>query len=805
MTDRLLEDLENTNPDIRRKALFSALSERRFELVAAIKNVAIEESDEEIAVLAAQVVLSLQADPPDITRETLFLRRLSEGSGLGAFSAADWEYFSRRAGKALLERIFLSMADNPPFGAAKFLGHALQNPDPEVRALAAGPAAQLAEPVLFAQLLGNVCDPDLTVAQAAYLAIQNLSPMRLVLQVDRAMRSGDEHVISTVAPFLPLLACGVLKPVLLRLSRNPRPDVAQKAFEGLSRIEQPIPQAAPVLSSGLASPSPIISPPATTAATATAAVSPPIPAHPSVLGPPTILTSPARLSHASVPPPAPVIAAVRVPASSQPVFSPDVPPSLISFESLPLDETQAPAASESNEDFMPPAFDLEEAAREFPREIAPQPVCAPLPAKPLSVPASVQLTARAVVAPVSASPSFDPDAPPDFSHILAPVRVQAPALKSIPASIPVAIPTPPAVPSFPVPNSPLPQTAPPPQQPQAVQAPPSFKASQPSQTVQAPPSFKASQQSQPVQAPQSSQRSQPSQPIQPPQPTSVPAFTLPQVEEPAFDLPGEIEAVGPSSDMATGHSFPKGAMVDSILERYPSFIGRPFSGLFKPASPEDHLRNVRDTLESLLAYLNFTFVQAYLFYSPKLPKTDQVVQDVLKAHLLGPIAVRHLHHLALAIREVAGNDRFFPFTLARLITESSERNPLFVVKEMYELVLSPPENLEEVLEETVSALGSVLADFKGILSNRLVMRMSPGAREPFLDLSGPRAVPLAPGYRPDLDLPPNEPIVLSSDRAEALGLFPYFTFDGNGLVFGIPASEDVSTLLERLSIQWIEG
>ena len=122
------------------------------------------------------------------------------------------------------------------------------------------------------------------------------------------------------------------------------------------------------------------------------------------------------------------------------------------------------------------------------------------------------------------------------------------------------------------------------------------------------------------------------------------------------------------------------------------------------------------------------------------------------------------------------------------------------MKEMYEAVLNPTSEVVESLEGIVEQLGPMLVGFKGIISNRLIMRMPPGARESFLDLTGPQSAPLSKAQQPELDLPPSEPIILSSDRGEALGLFPYFTFDGQGLVFGPPDTTTFATLLERLSL-----
>ena len=132
-------------------------------------------------------------------------------------------------------------------------------------------------------------------------------------------------------------------------------------------------------------------------------------------------------------------------------------------------------------------------------------------------------------------------------------------------------------------------------------------------------------------------------------------------------------------------------MVDSVLSRYPSFISRKMVPLFEPAPAATHLSNLRLSVEGLTAYLSFSFLQTYLFFCEHTPRTDQVVNDCLKANLLGAGAVRCLHQFSMAVKSVPGNTAFFTFTLARSFTEAGEANPLMTLKELYEFVTTPPE------------------------------------------------------------------------------------------------------------------
>ncbi len=247
-------------------------------------------------------------------------------------------------------------------------------------------------------------------------------------------------------------------------------------------------------------------------------------------------------------------------------------------------------------------------------------------------------------------------------------------------------------------------------------------------------------------------------------------------------------------------SLAKPPMIDMILGRYPSFVTGPLERFFRPAGPAALMESLRAAIEPLIAFLSFTFLQTYLFFGRRTPKGDQAARDALNAHFSGPASVRMLHHLSLSVREVAG-DAFFSTGLAKAMNEASEdMNPLFMLREVTEFLKTPPNLADDGLRQVAGGLPVLLAACKGILQNPIVLRLPPGAREPFLNLSGPRPCPLPPSERPGLDLPANEIVVLSKDRSEALGLFPYFVFDGRSVMFCVPSDAEFKTLLERLGL-----
>ena len=167
---------------------------------------------------------------------------------------------------------------------------------------------------------------------------------------------------------------------------------------------------------------------------------------------------------------------------------------------------------------------------------------------------------------------------------------------------------------------------------------------------------------------------------------------------------------------------------------------------------------------------------------------------------MGPVALRCMHNFALSLKQSKENPVFFTFSLARIMSESSETNPLMMLRELSEYLKSPIEPLEETIPQAIEGICEILVGIKSILHNKLVMRAPAGAKEPFADLSGPRAEVLSADDRPELDLPPGEVILISRDGLEALGLFPFFKYQKRAVVFKIPTQDEMKILLERLEL-----
>ncbi|MBF0543619.1 MAG: hypothetical protein HQM08_04260 [Candidatus Riflebacteria bacterium] len=241
--------------------------------------------------------------------------------------------------------------------------------------------------------------------------------------------------------------------------------------------------------------------------------------------------------------------------------------------------------------------------------------------------------------------------------------------------------------------------------------------------------------------------------------------------------------------------------IDSILNLFPSFIVRPLSKFISAETMEEKVSALRSTMEAVVSFLNFSFLQTYVFFVPKTKSNDDAVREILDSHLRGPASVRILHQFALAVKDVKGIDRFFTAPMAKLLSIPSEENPLFAIRDLYHLTSDENQKkVEAISPDFNKILEKMLVSCKPILENKIVLRLPPGVREPFLDLSGPKCKPLSFAARPDIMIPMKQPCILASDRSAFLNLFPYFEYDGSGLNYKTPNSESFATLLESIQI-----
>jgi len=797
-SDLVAASLDSPDPVVRKKGLFRIMSERRVDLIGKVKNLALTEKDEEFSVLATQVFLSLENFPPipEIDKEIENL--LPKPEGIKKITPKCWEYLSNAGKKSILLKVLATLENAPLRESLNFLENCLRHVDPEVRAAACKPGASSFDPYLFLNVLVLTCDSDERVSLAAFEALRGLSPSYIEIILDRIIKTKDSSAIKTLGPFLPLFACPETQPFFKKLAEEkPSPLISMKSKEALEKIEKffktykPSAKTEHLFDSVMAE---AILETKETKAKSSKAVSnsqenKPVPAAPPTAPPPQIKSSP---TPEAIKPPTPAKKSrfvIEEPPSSSQTVSP-----------TPVLQT--------------PSVSSEIASK---KEISPQGLVTAKPPEP-SPPSGVAPMPPSTKSEAQKTERAQPDTA-KTGAVASPAPVSAPTAEKPPAPLTPAQ----AVSSTPsTPSSPqIPAASTKSSTPTATSG--KTEVSTVSPNVTKPPTpieAKESEQKKVTELPSSRQK-QPEAPLQ----ASVvaPSSSIPpkssehapsqEERKPPISQPSKPPEAAPSTASSpegpvtqkiSSNSFanPKASFIDSILSRYPSFISSNLAPLFENHPPLEHLKNLKNLVGSMLAFLNFCSLQTYLFYATRVPKVDEIVLECLKAHLLGQTPVRFLHNFSLAVKGVRGNDSFFTFGLAKFITETSDQSPSVVLKELFEFAFGHPEgNLEETLPQAVDALSQILINLKGIIQNRIVFKTSPGAREPFIDLTGPKPVPLAPSDRPGLDLPAGEAVLLSKDRSEALGLFPFFEFDGNGIKYSKPDKAKFDMLLERLELK----
>ena len=189
-----------------------------------------------------------------------------------------------------------------------------------------------------------------------------------------------------------------------------------------------------------------------------------------------------------------------------------------------------------------------------------------------------------------------------------------------------------------------------------------------------------------------------------------------------------------------------------------------------------------------------------MYYAQESEMLTRSIKDCIKGNLTGPSAIRCLHNFILAMKSVRGEPVFFTFPLSKVMSDSSDSNPLMLMRELKEFLREPEEPLDESLPQAIDGLLEILRGVRSITNNTLVMRAPQGAKQPYADLSGPTAAVLPPDKRPSIDLPVGEIVLISKNGDEAFGLFPFFKYSKKKVVFAVPTREELSTFYERLEI-----
>lgn len=803
MNKELISRLYSTEVEVRKETVYKILFSRLHELIPELKQAAFYEKDEEVAVLIAQTCMTLEAFPRDHSLERQILEYIGQGTGLNDLNTMMWNYLSCHGSSQMLIAAMGAMNETIPPKAHDFMESCLNHSDPEVRAVSCSIAINSGRPTHFAYVLNLITDSDPMVSEAAFRVVKELPSSQLNIILDFALGSPDEWVLQNVAPFLPLLITSDLRKAIAKVQYHQHPLVAKKAREALKNLDS-----IPFVSKRLRE------------------------KHDAETAKKDELKSAGEGSDAEAQPDEDFASfKEEMEKKRQLKMEED---KLKREEDDKLSDEISQTSEDELENFADTLEEFEDEMIETSGADAEPEVDAD---KPLMEDLEFEDE-------VNVLDEVDDDV--DFDNVLEKLEAaeaeQADELTSEKMDV--------------GPGSDLEQVAlEEPNTDFVVEEANLEDFSQDSDTEVLVPDFEEIS-NEIVNEVEVDSQIPSKEVIGVEDATRVEEIAVAEVSEikeisvakgdnaPAEVLESELEAeisqieveeitvdIVDDDDLEievveeaakkvslppektvipkkpAEEKIPEGAIIipqipaaQTIISRFPSFLADPFSDLFKPARPEIHLNNIQLVVDNLTAYLNLCFLQSCMFFSPPSEVISKSVKDCLKGNLIGPTALRCLHNFALAMKQSRENPVFFTFSLANIISESSETNPIMMMRELKEYLKTPIDPIEETLPQAIEGLAEILRGVKSLLNNSIVMKAPKGAREPFADLSGPLASVLSADKRPGIELPEGEVVVISRDGTEALGLFPYFKYAKRKVVFNKPDEEDFAILLERLEI-----
>ncbi len=776
MSKELVSRLYSTEADVRREAVYRILFDRRHDLIDELKQAAFYEQNEEIALLIAQVAMTLEAFPRDHSLERQIIEDITRTGGIGEMSRKMWDYLLTHGSSEMLIAVMGAMGEMIPPQAQEFMESCLNHADPEIRAMACGIAINSGRPTHFAHVLNLITDKDPMVAEAAFRVVRELPADQMTIILDYALGSPDEWVLQNVAPFLPLLINNDLRKVIAKVQYHSHPLISKKAREALKHLDS-----IPYISkrkkekgmeedgsdnegkngsgSGEKSEEKLSFKEQMEEKRRKRMEEEQrkreederIAAELAQTGEDELEELSQELEQFEQD------ATGVSSGDSEPIPAEDE--RLV--ENLDFENEQAVLEDvDENVDFDQIQAELDQAAEEILTEEN-----APSPGEDETVPVKdnvqeVEIDLEAAAAEEvaidfedgSEQAVLEDSSPVTFSIEEKPAVVaeneesddEGQSLLDEIENIEV----------------------------QEVDI--DIEVEDLSESVDNQANKEASR------------------------------VVVKEADKPLPPKPVPIAQTRPKKDEAPvvegAIKIPLIPMAQTIMTRYPSFLTEPFTNLFRPARPEVHLKNLQLSADNLIAYLNLCFLQSCMFFAPASEVLNKSVKECLKGYLTGPTSLRCLHNFALAMKQSRENPVFFTFSLANILTESSETNPVMMLRELKEYLKEPIQPLEESLPQAVEGMAEILRGVKAILNNLIVMKAPKGAKEPFADLSGPLAQVLAADKRPSIELPAGEAVVLSRDGSEAFGLFPFFKYAKRKLFVNRPDPAEFKILLERLEI-----
>ena len=820
-TKELISRLYSSNEYNKREAIYRILFDRRTDLIPELKKAVKYEKNETIAVFMVQVCLTLTNFPRNSSMERRILEILQyeEGGKVNDITPTMWEYLENCATSQMIIAILASMGNSIPANSYDFIEMCLTHPDPEVRAMVCEKAIKSGRPSHFAYVLNLVADKDPLVSQTAFLSIKNLPEQELAIILDYALGSPDEWVLKTVAPFLPNLITNSLRSVIAKVQYHSNQLVAHKAREALKvldaipyitkrsmkdhdeaekrkeeekekkeeyviengkkvslkeQLEQKrkeqeekdraIKEANDALDRELAE---IDQSEMDSFAKAMDNYENVLPEEEGITVDDSdkLPEEKTFLENTDFSVEADALAEIDEKTAENAVSN------IVTDEEAFLDAIETVKKKEEEKSVAT------QTPTENQAEVPIQPE-APKPAETPDI--STENFDLQSAKPIESTNQSEPD---KMSDTISSVSEEEQESLNIENSA------------------------------QFLDAEGLDLGISNSETNSNPLNISESdlnlddaltdlegikiENIDLTSIDLTSDSKEPQKPT--PKPQNSPITSI--KETPTNNLPvnkvAKPQANTPKPP-TTKVSVPANAK--EIFEKYPSFLVDPLLEVFKAATNEARLKAIDNVLNNLTAFLNICFLQSAMYYAQESDMLSKSIKDCIKGNLIGPSSLRCLHNFVLAMKAARGNNVFFTFQLSRIMSSSIDTNPLMLMRELKDFLKEPEEPLEESVPQAIEGLLEILKGVRSITGNLMVMRAPKGAKLPYADLSGPEAKPLAADKRPSMDLPIGEVVLISTDGAEAFGLFPFFKYSKKKIIFGIPSNEELATFYERLEI-----
>ncbi|MGM0598331.1 MAG: hypothetical protein ACQETH_00820 [Candidatus Rifleibacteriota bacterium] len=787
----IISRLYSTEPDVRKEAVYRILFDRRHNLIPDLKEAAIYEKNEEIAILIAQTCLTLEAFPRDPSLERQILEHLQRKSGTTEMNQKMWEYLATHGSSQMLIATMGAMGETIPTKAHDFMDACLNHIDPEVRAMACQVAVNSGRPTHFAQVLNLVTDADKLVSETAFKVIKALPSEQMKIILDYALGSPDEWVLQNVAPFLPLLINNDLRKVIAKVQYHNHPLVAKKAREALKELDS-IPFVSKRKRERLQKNK--IESKADASKDKAQAQADEKKDGEFVSFKQEMEEKRRKRMEEEEKKRAENEKIEAELAQTSPEEIQDFANSVETFS----DEAEDKTDEKDTEELVIEKDDALKENLEFEKEQSAiseiDDNAEIIEAEPQKENDEKKLEDDSVVAnkadddSLAQSEAEEQSSKKHESSQIESVEIENVDFEEISQQIDDS-----GTEEIEIQNELALQEAAEVQKTDENQKTEeaSEKEVKNASLEDQKGDIKESVSEKAEAEVEKKEEQKEATTIKPPPkklPTDAPEKKTKSKERPARE----------SKNLIKIQPIPA---AQTIISRFPSFISTPFSVLFKPASEEQLLNVINKVSDNLIAYLNLCFLQSCMFFAPPSAMLEKSVKDCLKGHLIGPTALRCLHNFALAMKQSKENPVFFTFSLSKILSDSSDTNPLMMLRELREYLKQPIEPLNETIPQAVEGLAEILRGTKSILNNSIVMKTPKGTKVPFADLTGPLAVALKPDKRPGIELPESELVVLSRDGTEAFGLFPYFKYANRRMYFSKPGKEEFAILLERLEVE----